>query len=178
MNIQEKLDFFQQLIQCNHNLPLHSFSPDFVFAHSDILEDISANDDQTLILLSLEEPIRKHVENQKREPLFIDEHLGLIWIVAFEYHEDSLCGIHALGPAYYRKKLLSDDKKELDKKTFPSISVQRFFAYLNIFQSSLLISFFSMLLCCITALPAGGLLPMIFNLRKRHLKLPLLLKSI
>ena len=54
MNIQEKLDFFQQLIQCNHNLPLHSFSPDFVFAHSDILEDISANDDQTLILLSLE----------------------------------------------------------------------------------------------------------------------------
>ena len=43
MNIQEKLDFFQQLIQCNHNLPLHSFSPDFVFAHSDILEDVSAN---------------------------------------------------------------------------------------------------------------------------------------
>ena len=42
MNIQEKLDFFQQLIQCNHNLPLHSFSPDFVFAHSDILEDISS----------------------------------------------------------------------------------------------------------------------------------------
>ena len=53
MNIQEKLDFFQQLIQCNHNLPLHSFSPDFVFAHSDILEDISENDDKTLILLSL-----------------------------------------------------------------------------------------------------------------------------
>lgn len=100
MNIQEKLDFFQQLIQCNHNLPLHSFSPDFVFAHSDILEDISANDDKTLILLTLEEPIRKHVENRKREPLFIDDHLGMIWIVAFEYHEDSLCGIHALGPAY------------------------------------------------------------------------------
>ena len=76
MNIQEKLDFFQQLIQCNHNLPLHSFSPDFVFAHSDILEDVSANDDKTLILLSLEEPIRKHVENQKQEPLFIDDHLG------------------------------------------------------------------------------------------------------
>ena len=175
MNIQEKLDFFQQLIQCNHNLPLHSFSPDFVFAHSDILEDISANDDQTLILLSLEEPIRKHVENQKREPLFIDEHLGLIWIVAFEYHEDSLCGIHALGPAYSGKNSYQMIKKELDKK---NLSVQRFFAYLNIFQSSLLISFFSMLLCCITALPAGGLLPMIFNLRKRHLKLPLLLKSI
>ncbi len=53
-----------------------------------------------------EEPIRKHVENQKREPLFIDEHLGLIWIVAFEYHEDSLCGIHALGPAYSGKTLI------------------------------------------------------------------------
>lgn len=178
MNIQEKLDFFQQLIQCNHNLPLHSFSPDFVFAHSDILEDISANDDQTLILLSLEEPIRKHVENQKREPLFIDEHLGLIWIVAFEYHEDSLCGIHALGPAYSGKNSYQMIKKELDKKNL-SINIRtKVFAYLNIFQSSLLISFFSMLLCCITALPAGGLLPMIFNLRKRHLKLPLLLKSI
>ena len=153
MNIQEKLDFFQQLIQCNHNLPLHSFSPDFVFAHSDILEDISANDDQTLILLSLEEPIRKHVENQKREPLFIDEHLGLIWIVAFEYHEDSLCGIHALGPAYSGKNSYQMIKKELDKKNL-SINIRtkvfRLFEHIPIIPTNQLFQYAVMLHYCVT----------------------------
>lgn len=153
MNIQEKLDFFQQLIQCNHNLPLHSFSPDFVFAHSDILEDISANDDQTLILLSLEEPIRKHVENQKRESLFIDEHLGLIWIVAFEYHEDSLCGIHALGPAYSGKNSYQMIKKELDKKNL-SINIRtkvfRLFEHIPIIPTNQLFQYAVMLHYCVT----------------------------
>ena len=83
MNIQEKLDFFRQLIQCNHNLSLRSYDPAFILAHSDIMHEAALADDTALILLSLEEPIRKHVENKIHEPLFIDDHLSLIWIVAF-----------------------------------------------------------------------------------------------
>ena len=153
MNIQEKLDFFQQLIQCNHNLPLHSFSPDFVFAHSDILEDISANDDKTLILLTLEEPIRKHVENRKREPLFIDDHLGMIWIVAFEYHEDSLCGIHALGPAYSGRNSYQTIKKELDRHNL-SINIRtkvfHLFEHIPIIPTNQLFQYAVMLHYCVT----------------------------
>ena len=54
MNIQEKLDFFQQLIQCSHNLALHSYEPELVLA-PDLLRNASANNDDALVLLSLEE---------------------------------------------------------------------------------------------------------------------------
>ena len=52
-------------------------------------------DDDTMVLFSLSEPIRKHIENEIREPLFIDDHLGLIWLVAFEYEENSLVNLAA-----------------------------------------------------------------------------------
>lgn len=87
MNIKEKLDFFSHLIQCNHNLPLHSYKPELILARSGIQQDASLSDDDTLVLLSLLEPIKRHLQNQKRNPLFIDDHLGLIWIVAFEYEK-------------------------------------------------------------------------------------------
>ncbi|MCM1049408.1 MAG: AraC family transcriptional regulator [Clostridiales bacterium] len=114
MNIQEKLDFFQQLIQCSYNLTLRSYKPELVLAHSEIKEDTYAND-EALILLSLEKPIRKHLESKTWEPLFFDDYLGLIWIVAFEQEKGALRGIHILGPAYSGRNSYQVIKKELDK---------------------------------------------------------------
>ncbi|MDE5598525.1 MAG: hypothetical protein K2J04_11950, partial [Lachnospiraceae bacterium] len=115
MNIQEKLDFFHQIIQCNHNLSMHSYEPELILTHSNIIQETASSDDDALVLLSLSEPIRKHIENKIHEPLFIDDHLGLIWIVAFEYEENSLHGIHTLGPAYSGRNSYQNIKKELDK---------------------------------------------------------------
>ena len=115
MNNQEKLDFFRQLIQCNYNFPLRSYEPELILTPSGLMQDSAPKDDEALVLLSLGEPIRKHLENNIREPLFIDDHLGLIWIVAFEYHESSLRGIHALGPAYSGRNSYQNIKKELDR---------------------------------------------------------------
>lgn len=153
MNIQEKLDFFRQLIQCNHNLSLRSYDPAFILAHSDIMHEAALADDTALILLSLEEPIRKHVENKIHEPLFIDDHLSLIWIVAFEYEEDSLRGIHTLGPAYSGRNSYQNIKKELDKHDLSvsnRIKVFKLFDHIPIIPTNQLFQYAVMLHYCVT----------------------------
>lgn len=153
MNIKEKLDFFQQLIQCNYNLSLHSFDPELILSQPSIQQDTASNDDDALILLSLESPIRKHLQNQKREPLFIDDHMGLIWIVAFEYGEDRLCSIHTLGPAYSGRNSCQNIKKELDKHDLSvsnRIKVFKTFDHIPIVPANQLFQYAVMLHYCVT----------------------------
>ncbi len=153
MNIQEKLDFFQQLIQCNYNLSLRSYEPDLILTHSDIPQDPALNDDDTLVLLSLEKPIRKHIENEMQNPLFVDDHLGLIWIVAFEYEKNFLRGIHTLGPAYSGRNSYENIKKELDKHNLSvsnRIKVFKLFDHIPIIPTNQLFQYAVMLHYCVT----------------------------
>ena len=153
MNNQEKLDFFRQLIQCNYNFPLRSYEPELILTPSGLMQDSAPKDDEALVLLSLGEPIRKHLENNIREPLFIDDHLGLIWIVAFEYHESSLRGIHALGPAYSGRNSYQNIKKELDRHNLSvsnRIKVFKLFDHIPIIPTNQLFQYAVMLHYCIT----------------------------
>ena len=153
MNIKEKLDFFSHLIQCNHNLPLHSYKPELILARSGIPQDASLSDDDALVLLSLQEPIKRHLQNQKREPLFIDDHLGLIWIVAFEYEKNTLQGIHTLGPAYSGRNSYQNIKKELDKRDLSvsnRIKVFKLFDHIPIIPTNQLFQYAVMLHYCVT----------------------------
>ncbi len=153
MNIQEKLDFFHQLIQCNHNLSLHSYDPELILPHSGTTRDAVSNDDDALALLSMGEAIEKHLESGIREPLFIDDHLGLIWIVAFEYEENSLRCIHALGPAYSGRNSYQGIKKELDKHDLSvsnRIKVFKLFDHIPIIPTNQLFQYAVMLHYCVT----------------------------
>lgn len=153
MNIREKLNFFHQLIQCNHNLSLHSYEPELILTHSGTMQNIISNDDDALVLLSLREPIRKHIEKEIREPLFIDDHLGLIWIVVFEYEGNSLLGIHTLGPAYSGRNSYQNIKKELDKHDLSvsnRIKVFKLFDHIPIIPTNQLFQYAVMLHYCVT----------------------------
>ena len=152
MSIKEKLDFFSQLIQCNHNLPLHSYEPQLILSHPGFPQDTGLSDD-AMVLLSLEEPIKKHLQNQKREPLFIDDHLGLIWIVAFEYEDNLLRNIHILGPAYSGRNSYQNIKKELDKRDLSvsnRIKVFKLFDHIPIIPTNQLFQYAVMLHYCVT----------------------------
>lgn len=153
MNIQEKLTFFQQLIQCNHNLSLHSYEPELLLAVSDTLPDDRTNDEDSLIFLSLGESIRKHTENKIRQPLFIDDYLGLIWIAAFEYENNVLHRIHVLGPAYSGRNSYQNVKKELDRHNLSvssRIKVFKLFDNIPIIPTNQLFQYAVMLHYCIT----------------------------
>ena len=153
MNTQEKLHFFQQLIQCNYDLPLHSYEPELILAHSDTPQKSGLSDDDALVLLNLENPIRKHIENGMRTPLFIDDHLGLIWIVVFEYESDFLRGIHTLGPAYSGRNTYQNIKKELDRHNLSvsrRIKVFKLFDHIPIIPTNQLFQYAVMLHYCVT----------------------------
>lgn len=152
MNIKEKLVFFSELIQCNHNLPLHSYDLELILSHSDFLRTNTSNDDD-LVILSLEEPIRKHLQNHNRNPLFIDDYLGLIWIVAFEYEKDCLCRVHVLGPAYSGRNSYQNIKKELDKHDLSvsnRIKVFKIFEHIPIIPTNQIFQYAVMLHYCVT----------------------------
>ncbi len=153
MNIREKLDFFRELIQCSHNLPLHSYKPELLLTASGTGQDTASADDDAMFFLSLGEPIRKHIEKKIREPLFIDDYLGLIWIVAFEYKENALQGIHALGPAYSGRNSYQNIKKELDRHNLSirsRIKVFRLFDQIPIIPTNQLYQYAVMLHYCVT----------------------------
>lgn len=153
MNRQEKLDFFHQLVQCNHNLSLHSYNPERILTQSDSIQNAAVSDDDALVLLSMEEAIRNHLKQEIREPLFIDDHLGLIWIVAFEYEENALSGIHVLGPAYSGRNSYQNIKKELDKHELSvsnRIKVFKLFEHIPIIPANQLFQYAVMLHYCIT----------------------------
>lgn len=153
MNTREKLDFFQQLVRCSHNLFLHSYEPETVLAHSNVLKGASVNDEDNLALLILEAPIRKHIENGVRNPLFVDDYLGLIWIAAFEYDGISLRGIHILGPAYSGRNSCQTVKKELDKHNL-SVSIRakvfKTFDQIPVIPTNQLYQYAVMLHYCVT----------------------------
>ena len=75
MNIHEKLDFFRQLILCNHELPLRSYDPSFLLA-SPAASPHALEDNDMLVLISLEEPLKKYVESRSRRPVLIDDIWG------------------------------------------------------------------------------------------------------
>lgn len=153
MDIQEKLTFFQQLIQCSHNLSLHSYEPQVLLAASDTKQDERINDDDALIFLSLGESIRKYIENRAEHPLFIDDYLGLIWIVAFGYENNVLCMIHILGPAYSGRNSYQNVKKELDRHDLSvssRIKVFKLFDNIPIIPTNQLFQYAIMLHYCIT----------------------------
>ncbi len=153
MNIKEKLDFFCQLIQCSHKLSLHSYPPELLFTASGLTQDTASADDDAMFFLSLGEPIRKHIEKKIREPLLIDDYLGLIWIVAFEYGETALRGIHALGPAYSGRNSYQNIKKELDRHNLSvssRIKVFKLFDQIPIVPTNQLYQYAAMLHYCVT----------------------------
>ncbi len=152
MDIHENLNFFGQLVACIYNLGLHSYEPERIFSPSDAA-DPTANDDDSLIFLSLEEPLKKHIAQKRKTPLFIDHQLGLIWIVAFEYEVENLRGIHVLGPAYSGKNSYQFIKKELDRHDL-SVTIRsrvfRLFEQIPVIPVNQLFQYAVMLHYCVT----------------------------
>ncbi len=152
MNIQEKLDFFRQLFTCIYNLSLNSYAPELLFNATKTAGD-SRNDDDSLIFLSLGEPLQKHISQQKRYPLFIDHELGLIWIAAFEYDGEILRRIHVLGPAFSGRSSYQIVKKQLDRHNL-SVTIRsrvfRLFEQIPVIPVNQLFQYAVMLHYCVT----------------------------
>lgn len=133
MNTQERLDFFRELIQLSYDLSLQSYDAEVFLNSSEMPQGITENDDDMLMIHILKEPIQRHAESGFRRPLFLDDHIGLIWIAAFEYEQDLLRRIHILGPAYSGRNSFQTIKKELDERELSVPTRAKVFQYFEHF---------------------------------------------
>ena len=151
MDIQERLDFLEQLIRCCYDISLRSYPPQLLCESSGAGQ--SPDSDSILILLNLEPHLRKHIGGGAREPLFLADGLGLLWIAGFEYKEDSLERIHILGPAYSGRNSFQVIRKKLEEHNL-SVAVRarmfRRFEHIPVIPPNQLFQYAVMLHYCIT----------------------------
>ena len=151
MDVRQKLDFLEQLIRCCHDISLRSYPPQLLSESG--FPGQASDSDSLLILLNLEAHLRKHIRDNAREPLFLADQLGLIWIAGLEYQEDSLKQIHILGPAYSGKNSFQVIRGKLEEHNL-SVAVRarmfRIFQHIPVIPTNQLFQYAVMLHYCIT----------------------------
>jgi len=114
MNLKEKLNFFQELIQCNYNVYLWSYNPDLTLINTNCPSYLITSD--VISFLNFADALLDYAKSGGRYPFILDTPLSLLWIAAFEYQEDQLLKIHMIGPAFTGKNSHLILRKELDQK--------------------------------------------------------------
>lgn len=145
MDIQEKLSFFQNMINCCHNLYFWCYD-----SENTLLYSSSPEEWQTLTAFF----IRQHLEmiqfhfSQNDKPLIMGNEYNMLWIVVPEKSEDKLERFHIMGPFFTSDYPLKEIKAQLDQKQLsvrltrgftqflkelPIISINRIFEYAVMF---------------------------------------------
>lgn len=97
MTLTEKLDFFQELICCNHNLYLWRFSPGMELRHTNCPEELRGG--YQFFLSHHTQLIREHALGA-HEPFIIETFLNVLWIADFYPENNELREIFILGPVF------------------------------------------------------------------------------
>lgn len=150
MNIDDKLELYQELINCNYNVYTWKYGKDLSLQHTNCPPELISSD--IVSFLSSTNVIIEHTKNS-RAPLIVDTTLGLIWITAFEFEDDNLKYYHMVGPAFNGKNSHAILKKELDKRNLSVKLRAKIFKQIEnipIIPTTMLFQYAIMLHYCIT----------------------------
>ena len=103
MNLQEKINFFSELITSSHPLMYWEYDADM-----NLLTEGHENDDiyETLFSISgCKEYLKQHLQPEN-SPLILADSNGLMWIAVFEIKNDAVNLIHMIGPAVIFEKII------------------------------------------------------------------------
>ncbi len=114
MTINKRLSFLQELICCNYNIYLQSYTPELELIYTNCPDEIAAG--ETVSLADYTDTLLKYVHDGGHYPFILDTLPGLLFIAGFEYKEAALYRIHILGPAFTGKNSHLLLKKELDQR--------------------------------------------------------------
>ena len=141
MNLQEKINFFSELITSSHPLMYWEYDADM-----NLLTEGHENDDiyETLFSISgCKEYLKQHLQPEN-SPLILADSNGLMWIAVFEIKNDAVNLIHMIGPAFIfdiserniekmiRDKIHSVKLKKLfmnTLKALPVLSISSYYQY-------------------------------------------------
>lgn len=149
-NIKENLSLFQELISCNNNLYLWSYSSDFKLLHTNCPEELVEREN---IFLINQSDILLNYAKEGHFPCILDSFLNILWIAAFELKDNELHRIHIIGPSFFGKNSYQNLKYKLDKRNYSvpaRLAVLKHLDAIPIIPSNLLFQYAIMLHYCIT----------------------------
>ena len=150
MKTNEKLSFFMELINCNYDLHYWKFDREFHLLETDWSNDLFSN--AFFDFVGFEELILQQLSAGSHTPLLLEAESNLLWIAAFEMQDDTVNGIHMIGPIFsahdtyllLRKKL---DSYELSVQL--RASMKRIFEQIPTVPSNILMQYAVMLHYCL-----------------------------
>lgn len=123
MNLQERIDFFSELITSSHPLMYWKYDTDM-----NILSGNHENDDvyETLFSISgCKEYLKQHLQPEN-SPLILADASGLMWIAVFEIQNDAVSLIHVIGPAF-TSDISEQNIEKMIRDKIHSVKLKRIF---------------------------------------------------
>lgn len=150
MTIENKLTLFMDLIICNYNLYVWSYTPDLTLLNTNCPEELIYSDINSF--QSTYDPLL-HYAKDGYYPFIMDTPLGILWIADFERKDGILQKIHMIGPAFTGKHSYHHLKKELDQRNLSIKIKTKIFQQLDnipIVPTNILYQYAIMLHYCLT----------------------------
>ena len=141
LHIEQRLDLFQDMIGCCHNLYLWRYNAQMELLQSNCPEEHILNE---LFLLSSQMADFSQLLGTRDHPALMSNNLGLMWITSAQMTENELQRIYVLGPFFlydvtasqieselHRRKLLPEVRKHMMDfvRSLPVISLNRALEY-------------------------------------------------
>lgn len=150
MELRDRLDLFQGMVQCCHNLYLWEYDRELALVRSncpyeDVVRRLFSLDGGREFLLSY---AVKH-----RKPVIMTNALEIMWAVIPERHGDELRHIHILGPFFMEDRASQGLEKRLGSLDLPPSSLREMRAALRglpVISLSRVFEYTIMLFYCIT----------------------------
>lgn len=123
MHLQEKIDFFSELITSSHPLMYWKYDTDM-----NILTESREKDDvyETLFSISgCKDYLKQHLQPE-HSPLILADANGLMWIAVFETDKDAVTLIHMIGPAFI-SDISEQNIEKMIRDKIHSVKLKRIF---------------------------------------------------
>lgn len=150
MELRDRLDLFQDMIQCCHNLYLWVYDRELTLIRSNCPDELTV---RNLFSLGGAREVLLSYAAEHRKPIIMTNALGMMWAAIPEKQEDELRRLHILGP-FFTDNLSSQDVeaglKEHQLSADVRQSVFSFLRALPVISLSRAFEYTIMLYFCIT----------------------------
>lgn len=148
--VQQRLQVFQELIRCCHDLYLWQYDAQLNLTDTDCPKRELING--LFSLSGAQEKLREHIQSHS-EPSLMTNSLGLMWAASPWREEDQLRGVFILGPFFLYDVSTAQIENELRRRRLSETTIKEtcnFLRELPVISSSRVIEYTLMLHCCIT----------------------------
>lgn len=150
MELRDRLDLFQELIGCCHNLYLWTYDRELTLIRSNCPDELTV---RNLFSLGGAREVLLTYAGERSKPIIMTNTLGMMWSAVPERQNDELRRVHILGPFFtdaLSLQTMEDKLRELSLSPDMRRDVLRFLRSLPVISLSRVFEYTIMLHYCVT----------------------------